>query len=415
MAVDNSDFADKLESYARLVISSGCNLQAGQELYLQASTDCVEFARVLTAEAYRQGARHVTVNFGDEGIARLNYDNCALEVFEQIPEWQALRNNSMAREGAAILSITSEDPLAMMGIDQAKPVAAARAAHVACKEFYDSIDQGKTVWCIVGAAAPAWAAKVFPTLPTAEATAALWQAIFAATRVDQPDPIAAWEAHRNSFEARKAWLNEQHFDSLRYSNSLGTNLTVGLNSAGIWQGGGDVTVCGRQFFPNMPTEEIFTTPNRLRAEGTVASSKPLIFNGNLIENFTLTFADGKVVEHSAKTGGDVLQAILGVDEGAGRLGEVALIPHDSPINNTGILFYNTLFDENASCHLAVGTGFPDCLTGGQQMSEDELKAAGVNKSAIHVDFMIGTADLEITGITTDGRQTPIFHAGEWAF
>jgi aminopeptidase len=405
----------QLERYAQLIIRSGCNLQPGQELLLSASTDCIEFARIITAEAYQQGARHVTVRFGDERIARLHYENCALEVFEQFPEWQALLNNSMARQGAAILSLTSENPLALSGVDQNKLVANARSSHDACKEFYDSLDQGKVVWCIAGAAAPAWAQHVFPLLSRDEAVAALWEAIFKATRVDTPDPLAAWQQHRASFDARKTWLNTQRFDALHYTNSLGTDLIIGLNAKGVWQGGGDVTVNGTEFFPNMPTEEIFTTPDRLRADGTVYSSMPLIHHGSLVDDFSLTFENGRVTTCHARVGQDVLEAIFAVDEDASRLGECALVPWTSPIRQSGILFYNTLYDENASCHLALGQGFPDCLEGGQQMNEDELKAAGVNKSATHVDFMIGTADLNIEGITVNGARVPLFRNGEWEF
>jgi aminopeptidase len=411
----NDRFTDKLKAYAELIIKGGCNLKPGQELLLSISTDCVEFARILTDEAYRCGARHVTVRFGDEKISRAHLDNCALEVFENFPEWQALLNNSLTREGAAVLNVISEDPLALTGVDQNKLVANARASHSACKEFYDGLDQGRVVWCIVGAAAPAWAEHVFPDLSPAEALDALWEAIFKTVRVDTPNPLAAWQRHRASFNERKAWLNGQHFDALHYTNDLGTDLVVGLNDRGIWQGGGDVTVDGTEFFPNMPTEEIFTTPDRLRASGTVYSSMPLVHNGSLIENFSLTFEEGCVTGCTAETGKNVLEAIFAVDEDAVRLGECALVPWTSPIRASGILFYNTLYDENASCHLAVGQGFPDCLEGGQEMDEDALKAAGVNKSATHVDFMVGTADLGIVGIKADGSEVPIFDKGEWAF
>ena len=404
-----------LKNYANLIIKSGCNLKPGQELFLSVSTDCVEFARILTAEAYAQGARHVTVRFGDEKIARLHYENCALEVFENFPEWQALLNNSLARQGAAVLSVISDDPTALVGIDQSKLVANARASHEACKEFYDYIDQGKLVWCIVGAPSPGWAQHVFPDLPVDAAIDELWKAIFAMVRLDTPDPLAAWEGHRASFNDRKRWLNAQHFDSLHYENGLGTDLVVGLNDKGIWQGGGDVTVEGREFFPNMPTEEIFTTPDRMRAEGIVFSSMPLVHYGSLIEDFSITFRQGRAVDCSARVGQDVLEAIFTVDEDAARLGECALVPWTSPIQQSGILFYNTLFDENASCHLAVGQGFPDCLEGGQEMDEEGLKSHGVNKSATHVDFMIGTKDLAITGIKDDGSKVLIFKDGEWAF
>ena len=404
-----------LEKYAELIIKSGCNLQEGQELFLAVSTDTYEFARIITAEAYRQGARRVTVHIVDEKISRLHYEHCALEVFESFPEWQAMLNNSMAAKGAAILGITSEDPLALVGIDQNKLVATARASYMACKPMHDAIAEGKLVWCYAGAAAPDWASYVFPDLPVDEAVSRLWQEIFATVRVDKDDPVAEWEAHRRSFNERKAWLNSQAFDSLHYTNSLGTDLAVGLNRKGLWQGGGDVTIDGREFFPNMPTEEIFTTPDRLRANGKVCSSMPLIHYGSPIEDFSITFKDGKVTDCAAKVGQEVLEAVFSVDEGAQRLGECALVPWSSPIQQSGILFYSTLYDENASCHLAVGKGFSDCFEGGQMMSEDELEEAGVNKSATHVDFMIGTADLCIDGIMPDGQEIPLFKDGEWAF
>ncbi|MDR2036141.1 MAG: aminopeptidase [Coriobacteriales bacterium] len=409
------DLTNKLQKYAQLIIRSGCNLQPGQELLLSASTDTCEFARIVTAEAYKQGARRVTVRFADEKITRLHYENCALEVFESFPQWQALLNNSMAAEGAAVLMLLSEDPLALVGIDQKKLVAQSRASYEACKPYHDTISEGKLVWCIVGAAAPGWASHVYPDLPVDVAVEKLWQAILATVRVDAEDPVAAWEEHRSSFNERKAWLNAQGFDRLHYKNSLGTDLVVGLNDKGLWQGGGDVTVTGTEFFPNMPTEEIFTTPNRLRADGVVYSSMPLIHYGSPVEDFSITFKDGKVTRCTARVGQDVLEAIFSVDEGAGRLGECALVPWSSPIQQSGVLFYNTLYDENASCHLAVGKGFSDCFEGGQQMSEDELLAAGVNKSATHVDFMIGTADLSIDGIKPDGSVLPLFEQGNWVF
>ncbi|MCL2806748.1 MAG: aminopeptidase [Coriobacteriia bacterium] len=410
-----SKVTQDLEKYAELIISSGCNLQPGQELLLSASTDSCEFARMVTAEAYKQGARRVTVRFADEKISRLHFEHCALEVFKDFPEWQALLSNSMAEKGAAFLSIISDDPLAMVGIDQSKLVEHSRSSYEACKPFQQAIAEGKLVWCIVAAAAPQWAQHVFPQLSAEEAVDKLWQAIFSAVRVNTADPLAAWQQHRKSFDARKAWLNSQHFDRLHFHSELGTNLVVGLNEKGLWQGGGDITTSGTEFFPNMPTEEIFTTPNRLRAEGIVYSSMPLIHYGSPIKDFSLSFKNGKVVDCSAKVGQDVLEAILSIDKGATRLGECALVPWDSPIQQSGILFFNTLFDENASCHLALGKGFSDCFEGGQKLSEDELEAVGVNKSATHVDFMIGTANMSITGIKPDGHELPIFSKGNWAF
>lgn len=402
-----------LEKYARLIVEAGCNLQPGQELFLTSSVETAAFARRITRIAYERGAKHVTVRYTDEQISRMHYDNCALEVFETMPAWAALLNNSMAREGAAILSIISDDPEVMTGIDPAKAVANARAAHAACKEFYDALDFGRNVWCIAGAASPAWARKVFPDESAPEAVEKLWNVIFATARVHADDPLAAWEAHRASFAARTRLLNEQRFDALRYRNAYGTDFTVGLPAHHLWNGGGDTTADGTPFFPNIPTEEIFTTPDRLRADGTVVSALPLIHNGTLIDAFSVTFEDGKAVSFTAEEGYATLKSIIETDENSCRLGEVALVPFDSPIRNSGILFYNTLYDENASCHLALGQGFPDCYEGGTDMDADELLRAGVNKSATHVDFMIGTEDLSIEGIRRDGTVVPVFENGNW--
>lgn len=411
--MNKTELDTNLEKYARLIVEAGCNLQQGQELFLTSSVETADFARLITRIAYERGARHVTVRYIDEQISRMHYDNCPLEIFETMPEWAALLNNSMAREGAAILSIISDDPEAMTGIDPAKAVANARAAHTACKEFYDSLDFGRNVWCIAGAAAPAWARKVFPGVPDEKAVARLWDAIFTTARVHTDDPVSAWEAHRSSFAARTKLLNEQRFDALHYRNGAGTDFIVGLPAKHLWNGGGDTTQNGTSFFPNIPTEEIFTTPDRLRADGTVVSALPLVHNGTLIDKFSITFKDGKVIDFSAEQGYETLKSIIETDENSCRLGEVALVPFASPIRQTGILFYNTLYDENASCHLALGQGFPDCYEGGTEMNAEELLEAGVNKSATHVDFMIGTEDLAIEGIKADGTAVPVFENGNW--
>ena len=408
-------FNEKLEAYAQLIIRAGCNLKEGQDLQISCAIDCADLARALTQTAYEQGAHRVWVKFYDEQISRMSYDYCPVEVFETFPAWTALQNNTLAREGCAILSITSEDPESLKGVDPAKLVAHARAAHDACKEFYDCLDFGRTVWCIVGAAAPAWARRVFPTLPEDQAMEHLWDAILHTARADGEDPLADWEAHKISFRSRMKLLNEYHFTQLHYSNARGTDFTVGLPDAHIWKGGGDETIDGTYFFPNIPTEEIFTTPDRRMAEGIVYAALPLVHNGSIISDFWLRFTKGKVSGFGAQEGYEVLKSILDTDDGANYLGEVALVPYTSPIRQTGILFYNTLFDENASCHLALGKGFPDCYEGGQEMTEESLLAAGVNTSATHVDFMIGTEDLRIEGIRTDGSVITIFEQGVWAF
>ncbi len=416
---ENPDALERrMRAYARLIVEAGCALRPGQELFVRADIEAAPLVRLITHEAYDLGARHVTVKFSDEVVERMHYDSCAMDVFEEFPGWLAELNNSMARGGAAILSLDSDDPEAMAGVDTRKISARIQSGHAACKEFYNAMDFGRCVWCIAGAASPKWAGKAFPDLPEHTAVAKLWEAIFHTVRVDSDDPaqaVAAWRAHRQSFAERCAWLNGQRFDVLHYTNAHGTDITIGLPAKHLWSGGGDTTVNGVQFFPNMPTEEIFTTPDRLRAEGTVVSALPLSYNGTLIEDFSVRFEAGRAVEVHASRGQEALQSIIDTDENSCRLGEVALVPFKSPIRDTGILFYSTLYDENASCHMAFGQGFPDCYEGGLEMSAEELFDAGVNKSATHVDFMVGTEDLDIDGISRDGKRVPIFRNGNWAF
>lgn len=409
------NLTERLEKYAELLIVKGCAFKEGQELFVRSPIQVAQFARMVVACAYRHGARHVTVSWSDEAVSRLAYDNAPLEVFEATPSWQAELNNSMARNNAAVLTILSDDPQAMKGVDQRKVMARVVSNHEACKEFYDALDRGRCVWCIAGAASPVWASQVFPELDEAAATERLWEAILDTSRVTD-DPCKAWDEHRESFEERKAWLNAQQFSKLRYTASNGTDLTVGLIEGSHWEGGGQMGADGvTYFFPNIPTEEIFTSPDRLATEGVVHSALPLIHNGSPVEDFWIRFEGGRAVEYDARVGRDVLQGIIDTDDKSCFLGECALVPFDSPIRNTGVLFLETLYDENASCHLALGKGFPEVLEGGYDMSADELLSAGLNESAAHVDFMIGTADLNITGIKPDGTEVAVFVDGNWAF
>lgn len=406
---------ENLKRYAHLIAHAGCNLQPGQDLLISADIDAQELVHDVAKEAYEMGAREVVVHWNDSTLSRLRYEYAPMEVLETCPEWMALELNSEAERGAAILNILSSDPEAMRGIDPKKMIATAVAQNKACRAFRDGMDFGRNVWCIVGASSAKWAKHVFPDLPEAEAVEKLWEAIFHTVYVDTEDPVAAWEEHRRSFEARSKWLNDRAFDRLHYQNSLGTDITLGLPEGHIWGGGGSQTVGGTYFFPNMPTEEIYTSPDWRRTEGTVVSSKPLNHGGNLIENFSITFHEGEAVSCKAEKGEDLLKEILGTDEGSKRLGECALVPYASPISESGILYYNTLYDENASCHFALGMGFPEALQGGLEMDKEALKKAGVNDSTQHVDFMLGTSDLSITGITKDGQEIPIFRNGNWAF
>ena len=405
---------ERLERYAELLVVKGCALKQGQELFVRSPLEVAAFTRKVVACAYAHGAKLVTVQWGDQQTDRLAYDNAPQEVFDTMPEWAALRNNSMARNGAAVLTILSDDPQIMKGVDQRKVMARIVAGHAQCKEFYDALDRGRCVWCIAGAASPAWARQVFPQLGEQEALEALWEAILDTSRVTD-DPAAAWDEHRASFDARKAWLDKQGFSALHYTAPNGTDLTVGLIEGSHWEGGGQEGADGTYFFPNIPTEEIFTSPHRLRTSGTVHSALPLIYNGSPVEDFWIRFEEGRAVDWDARVGKEVLSGIIETDDNSRYLGECALVPFDSPIRNTGILFLETLYDENASCHLALGKGFPEVLEGGYDMGDDELLEAGLNDSAAHVDFMIGTGDLSIDGIRPDGVSVPVFRNGNWAF
>lgn len=409
-----SALEERLERYAELLVVKGCALQEGQELLVRSPLEVAAFTRKVVASAYAHGAKLVSVQWSDQVTERLAYDHAPQEVFDTMPEWAALRNNSAAHNGAAVLTILSDDPQIMKGVDQRKVMARVVAAHRQCKEFYDALDRGRCAWCIAGAASPAWATQVFPELGEEEAVAALWEAILDTSRVTE-DPCAAWDEHRASFEERKAWLNAQGLTQLHYTASNGTDLTVGLIEGSHWEGGGQEGADGRYFFPNIPTEEIFTSPQRLSTNGVVHSALPLIYNGSPVEDFWIRFEEGRAVEWDARVGKEVLGGIIQTDEGSCYLGEVALVPFDSPIRNTGTLFLETLYDENASCHLALGKGFPEVLEGGYELTDEQLLEAGLNESAAHVDFMVGTADLNIDGLRADGSVVPVFRNGNWAF
>ena len=406
---------EKLKEYARLAVVTGLAVKPGQEVMISASVEVADFVHLVMEQAYKAGASDVVVEWMDSEAAKLRYQHSYMEKISQCPEWTSLMRNTMAQRGAAFLSIRSDDPRVLADVDPKKPAAAQKASRNACGPFVEAHRNGTMPWCIIGAASPKWAQAVFPDLPEQEARDRLWDAIFQTARVDSGDAVAAWEAHRQEFQKRIAWLNEQGFDALHYQNSLGTDLTVGLLPGGIWCGGGAATADGRWHFMNLPTEEVYTAPHRERTEGTVYSSMPLNFNGNLIDQFYLTFEKGRVVDFGAKQGEEVLRSILEMDEGAKYLGECALVPYDSPISNLEILFYNTLYDENASCHLAVGSGISEAIEGGMSKSREELFQVGINDSLTHVDFMFGTADLSITGIRPDGTRVPVFQNGNWAF
>ena len=407
--------SDQLDLYANLLVRKGVALRPGQELVLQAPVERADFARRVVRAAYRVGAGHVTVLWADDEVSRLTYEHCPLEFFEHTPSWQVEQLNSLAEAGAAFLFLEGQDPTILRGIDPAKPAAATRARNTECRSFRDGMDFGHNAWCIAGVPVEAWACEVFPDLSPAEALYRLWVLILEVSRADGEDPESAWETHNASFEKTKRFLNGHAFDALRYEASNGTDLTVGLPEGHVWDGGAGRTQDGVTFFPNIPTEEGFTSPDRLRAEGVVHSALPLVRNGQVVRDFWLRFEGGEVVDFGAEQGREVPRHILETDDGARRLGEVALVSKNTPIRQSDTLFYDTLYDENASCHLALGMGFPECVAGGPKLSKEALLEHGVNQSATHVDFMVGSDDLSITGILPDGTEVPVFVNGQWAW
>ena len=409
------NFQEKLEKYAELAVCVGVNLHKGQEVVLQSPCECAYFAREIAAAAFRHGAGDVIVHYHDEALQRIRLDNASLETLTDIPPWLADSVNYYADRDAVMISIAASNPDIFEGADPEKAAARTRASRAATRPMTDARMLGRVRWNILSIPTAGWAKKVFPDLSEREAVEKLWEAIFTCVRMDEGDPVAAWKQHNEQLHRRTEYLNEMQFDSLHYQNSLGTDVTVGLPEHHIWSGGGDLDEKGVFYMPNIPTEEVFSLPHKDRVNGTLKSALPLNYDGHLIDKFSITYQDGKMTDFSAETGYEALKSIFDTDEGALRLGEIALVPYDSRISNLGILFYNTLFDENASCHFAIGSAYPSCLKDGDKMTPEQREAAGFNDSLTHVDFMVGTRDLSITGKTKDGREVPIFVNGNWAF
>jgi aminopeptidase len=404
-----------LEKYARLIIKTGINIQQGQTLVISSPIECAAFVRLVAKIAYLAGARDVVLNWKDELFAKIRYLHAPDEVFSEFPTWQQEFFLSYVRQGAAFLTIAASDPELLKAVNPEKVARVQKASNTALQEFRESLMSNRNTWCIASIPTKAWAKKVFAELPEAEAVEKLWQAIFQTVRVNTADPVLAWEEHKKTLQTRMAILNKYQFKSLHYKNSLGTDLVVELPPDHIWLGGSEYTPEGIEFIANMPTEEVFTLPQKNGVNGKVVSSKPLNYNGNLIKNFSLTFKDGKIINFQAEQGYDILKQLIATDAGSCYLGEVALVPYDSPISNSNILFFNTLFDENASCHLAIGKAYPVCIKDGQNKTKAELTALGVNDSLLHEDFMVGTADLVITGITAAGQEIAVFTDGNFSF
>ena len=404
----------RLSEYARLAIRTGVNLREGQPLVINAPIECADFARRLAEEGYRAKAKDVTIVWNDERFSRIRYEMATEDALARYPDWRRRLYMDTAEDDAAIVSIHAEDPEAFLGVDPARLATAQQAAGEALLEYRARVMSNKNAWCVLSVPTEAWARKIFPGKNGAEATEALWKAIFSAVRVaGDGGAEARWKAHTDFLRRASAFMNGWAFDSLHYKNALGTDLVVRLPQGHIWAGGAEETQNGRVFVANLPTEEVYTLPLRDGVDGTVAATKPLVFQGNLITGIKFRFAAGKVVSFEAKEGRAHLEKLLETDEGSARLGEVALVPYDSPISQSGVLFYNTLFDENASCHLALGKAYPTCLSDGAAMDTVDLLAHGVNDSLLHEDFMIGSRDLSITGTTQDGREIPVFLDGNF--
>lgn len=404
-----------LEKYARLIVKTGINLQKGQILVINAPVGCAGFAREIAEIAFREGAKDVVMNWRDDLFSRARFLLAPEEVFEEFPQWKKEFFVSYARQGAAFLTIEDDDPEVMKGVDTGRIMKDTRSRVEAVKEYRDRLMTNKNQWCVTAVPSEAWAKMVFPELNGEEAVERLWQEILKTVKADTENPVAAWEEHKSNLKRSLDFLNQSCFKELHYKNSAGTDLKVELPEGHLWLGGADYTPENLEFIANMPTEEVFTLPKKTGVNGKVVSTKPLSYNGNVIDGFSLTFKDGRIVDYMAEKGYEALKSIIETDEGAHYLGEVALVPFDSPISNSGILFYNTLFDENASCHLAIGKAYPKCIKDDDKLTKEELESLGVNESFTHVDFMIGSRDLEITGITADGTEVAVFRNGNFAY
>lgn len=405
----------KLADYAKLIVKTGVNLKRDQLLVINAPIECATFARYIASAAYEVGAKDVIISWGDEEFTKLRFLKAPDAVFDEFPSWRKAMYIDYAKQGAAFVSIAAANPELLQDVKPERVARAQKASSLALKEYRERLMGNQNQWCVVSVPTIGWAKKVYPNDSNEVAVEKLWQAILETVRVDgKNDPVVAWQKHQSNLEKYKNFMNEQQFSSLKYKNSLGTDLTIELPKGHIWASGADYTPDGRPFIANMPTEEVFTMPKRNGVNGKVVSAKPLNYNGNLIDKFTLIFQDGKVIDYKAEIGQEILGKLLEVDEGAAYLGEVALVPYNSPISNLNILFYNTLFDENAACHLALGKAYPTCIKDGDKMDKAAMLAAGVNDSLIHEDFMIGTDDLEIIGITGTNETVPVFKNGNFA-
>lgn len=405
-------FEHQLDQLAKVAVEVGLGLQEGQELVITAPLEAVPLARKITEQAYRAGSPLVTVLYDDDAATLLRFQHAPEGAFDKTQKWLFDGMAAAFQSGAARLHIAGNNPNLLQGQNPESVARANRARSVAYRPVLELITTHHINWAIVAYPHPAWARAVFPELDEQAAVQKLWEAIWKASRLDTPDPVATWQAHNQQLSERVAYLNQKRYSALHFKGP-GTDLLVGLADDHVWAGGAVQAKNGAVCNPNIPTEEVFTAPHKDRIEGYVRSTKPLSYQGSLLEEIEVRFEKGRVVEARAKSGADVLNRVLQTDEGARSLGEVALVPHSSPIAQSGILFYNTLFDENAASHIALGQAYSECIQGGSQLSPEELAAKGANSSLIHIDWMIGSSEIDVDGITQSGQSEALMRGGEW--
>jgi aminopeptidase len=409
-----------LKKYAEVTLRTGLNLRTGQDLVIGGpytrgvAIEAAPLVREIAAGAYHAGARYVDVIWEDPGLRLMRFQMAPRDSFDYLPAWRVDARLDHLKQADAFLTISADDPELLNGQDGALIGQELHAVAKVNKQVRDYISRNAVNRCVVAAAVPGWAARVFPKKTASGQVEELWKTIFMICRIDRPDPLAAWKAHDLELTARAEYLTAKAYDAFHYM-APGTDLTIGMPAGAFWKGGGAKSESDIYFIANLPTEEVFSLPHRERVDGTIRSSRPLSHGSTLIDDFSLTFEQGRVVRAEAKKGEEILRKLLATDENAGRLGEISFVPHSSPISQTGILFYNTLIDENAASHLAFGNAYRFSLQGGQGMDEAAFMAAGGNLSGVHVDFMVGSAELDVDGITREGAVEPVMRQGEWAY
>ncbi|MEG2246213.1 MAG: aminopeptidase [Romboutsia sp.] len=408
------EFERNLDEYAKLAVKVGVNIQPGQTLLVRSPIECAPFVRKVLSHAYECGAKNVHIEWSDEECTLTRYLNAPEESFNEFPKWTANQYVDIAKEGGAFLTVYAQNPDLLKNVDPQKVANFQKASAIALKEWRSYTLSDKCKWSIVSVPTESWAKKVFPNIDSKDAIKKLWDAIFKCSRVDSQDSVKSWKKHNLDLKLRMDFLNEKKFKTLKYKSSK-TNLTMDLPEDHIWLSGASEDPTGVEFNANIPTEEVFSMPHKFKVDGVVHSTKPLVYGGNVIDNFSLTFKNGRIINYTAEKGAETLSKLIDTDEGSHYLGEVALVPFKSPISDTNIVFFNTLYDENASCHFAIGSAYRTCIKDGDNLKDEELANHGVNDSLTHVDFMIGSSDMNIIGTTYDGQEIQVFKDGNWAF